>query len=90
MKILVAAYVAGRQLLEKRLVVDCWRRLIRLSEKWNKTISNFDKTQMVKRLDALPVKCDNFSKVRKEMGYGPCELRTMLMADIYRQQKFKV
>ena len=90
MKILVASHVSGRRLLEKRLVIDCWRRLVRCSEKWNKTVSKLDKKDLFEKVEALESRVDNFSKVRKEMGIRPCELRTMLMSDAYRMEKFKI
>ena len=102
MKILVAAIISGQKLLETRLVIDCWKRLVRCSEKWNDGVSKLDKTDLFEKVEkeattsnnseiqeAKKVKND-FSKVRKDMGYRPCELRTMIMSDVYRKEKFKI
>ena len=52
--------------------------------------NDISKKDLFKKVEALESRVDNFSKVRKEMGIRPCELRTMLMSDAYRMEKFKI
>ena len=76
-KLLVAIYLSGSKMLKKRLAIDCWRRFIRLSEKWNGSLEQVERKEILNLVQKQNGKKTDFVKIRQQLGYQPSQMKTV-------------
>jgi hypothetical protein len=82
-KLIFAGYIAGPEMLQHRLAVDVWLRLVRLVQSLNRSKLEISQKDLSETIKKCPTSAKKYTNLRSDLGYSPSQIDSTALRNMF-------